>query len=119
MDDKRRMIRFASFLSPILYEAYVHIARYIGERLGCLTTFGVGHSFEEFARGQVDVAFICGLPYVRMTKEDPSCLVELLAAPVLQGERSQHKPIYFSDVIVRSDSPYKSFDDLRGCVWAY
>src|SRR5207302_3336129 len=31
----------------------------------------------------------------------------------------RHKPIYFSDVIVRSDSPYASFDDLGSCVWAY
>ncbi len=35
------------------------------------------------------------------------------------GERYLHRPIYFSDVIVRSDSPYTSFDDLGGCVWAY
>jgi phosphonate transport system substrate-binding protein len=27
--------------------------------------------------------------------------------------------VYFSDVVVRADSPYASFDDLRGTRWAY
>jgi ABC-type phosphate/phosphonate transport system substrate-binding protein len=118
MDDYRATIRFATFLSPILYETYAHIARYVGEKVGCSTTLRVGQSFEEFAEGQVDVAFICSLPYVRMTGQD-TCHVELLAAPVLVGERYLHRPIYFSDVIVRGDSPYTCFDDLQGCVWAY
>jgi len=86
--------------------------------LGCHTTLRVGQSFEEFAEGQIDVAFICGLPYVRMASEC-NCPVELLVAPVLVGKRYQHRPIYFSDVIVRHESPYTCFDDLRGCLWAY
>jgi phosphonate transport system substrate-binding protein len=45
--------------------------------------------------------------------------VELVAAPVLQGERYQDRPIYFSDVIVRADSPLGSFADLRGRSWSY
>ncbi|HEX9068153.1 MAG TPA: PhnD/SsuA/transferrin family substrate-binding protein, partial [Ktedonobacterales bacterium] len=71
-----------------------------------------------FARGDCDAGFICGLPYVQLTRSHPSP-VELLAAPVLQGERYGGHPIYFSDVIVRRESPYQSFADLRGCVWAY
>src|SRR5258708_36811418 len=121
MDDSLNtapVIRFATFLSPITYEVYAHITRYVGERMGYRTTFRVGKSFGEFAEGEVDVAFICGLPYVRMTKSS-TCPVALLAAPVLQGEPYQHRPIYYSDVIARSDSPYTCFDDLRGCVWAY
>ncbi len=118
MNDNIPTMRFATFLSPLLYETYAHIARYVGERVGCQATLKVGQSFDEFAEEQVDVAFICGLPYVRMTSQD-TCPVELLAAPVLQGERYQHQPVYFSDVIARNDSPYTSFDDLGGCVWAY
>src|SRR5712692_7508048 len=92
-------IRFATFLSPIMYTTYEHIARYVGAKMGCPTSLSAGQSFEEFAEGHIDVAFICGLPYVRMTRW-PSCPVELLAAPVLLGERYQHKPVYYSDVIV-------------------
>ncbi len=86
--------------------------------MNCPTTLRVGQSFDEFTEGQIDVAFICGLPYVRMASLN-NCPIELLAAPVLIGKRYQHRPIYFSDVIVRSESPYTCFDDLRGCVWAY
>jgi phosphonate transport system substrate-binding protein len=118
MNENTATIRFATFLSSILYKTYEHIARYIGEKVGHPITLRVGQSFEEFAEGQIDVAFICGLPYVRMTSEY-NCPVELLAAPILVGKRYRHRPIYFSDVIVRSESPYTSFDNLRGCVWAY
>jgi len=45
--------------------------------------------------------------------------VELLAAPVLSGERYRGLPIYFSDVIVRADSPLRSFAELRGHSWSY
>ncbi len=112
------VIRFASYLSPNMYPTYEYTAHYVGEKVGRPTTLTVGRSFEEFAAGQVDVGFICGLPYVHLA-DSPACVVELLAAPVLQGERYQCRPIYFSDVIVRSDSAYTSFDDLQGCVWAY
>lgn len=113
-----RAIRFATFLAPNIYHTYEHVACYVGEKVGYSTRLAVGQSFEEFAVGQVDVGFICGLPYVHLA-DSPGSPVELLAAPVLQGERYQNKPVYFSDVIVRRDSPFTSFDDLGGCVWAY
>ncbi|MCC6417387.1 MAG: PhnD/SsuA/transferrin family substrate-binding protein, partial [Gemmataceae bacterium] len=46
-------------------------------------------------------------------------LIEPLAAPVLQGERYAGRPVYFSDVVVRRDSPFQSFADLRGRSWSY
>ncbi|HEY4033133.1 MAG TPA: PhnD/SsuA/transferrin family substrate-binding protein [Ktedonobacteraceae bacterium] len=111
-------IHFANFLSPILQEAYEYIASYVGNCVGHPTILGVGQSPQEFSAGQVDVGFICGLTYIHMTNWS-DCPVELLAAPVLCGERYQRKPIYFSDVVVHRDSPYTSLGDLRGCVWAY
>jgi phosphonate transport system substrate-binding protein len=48
-----------------------------------------------------------------------SAAFEPIAAPVLQGERYGGRPIYFSDVIVRRDSPLTSFAGLRGASWAY
>jgi phosphonate transport system substrate-binding protein len=112
------MLRFATYLAPSLYETYLYIARHVGARVGHPTTLAVGQSLKEFAGAQVDVGFICGLPYVMMA-DAPSCPVELLVSPILLGERYQNRPIYFSDVIVHRDSPYLSFADLQGCVWAY
>lgn len=114
----RGAIRFATYLAPNMYPVYQYIADYVGRRLGCCTELAVGESFAAFASGEVDVGFICGLPYVQLTRHRPAP-VELLAAPVLQGERYHDLPIYFSDVIVRRDSPSHVFADLRGCRWAY
>jgi phosphonate transport system substrate-binding protein len=111
-------LRFANFLSPLLQKTYEYIADYVGTYVGHPTKLKVGQSFQEFSAGQVDVGFVCGLMYVCMADWLDGC-VELLAAPVLCGERYQKRPIYFSDVVVHRDSPYTSFGDLRGCVWAY
>ena len=51
-------------------------------------------------------------------RQDPPP-VELLAAPVLAGDRYLGRPLYFSDVIVRAESPLHSFADLRGHSWSY
>jgi phosphonate transport system substrate-binding protein len=112
------LLRFATFLAPNMLGVYRFVADYVGEKLGRRTELFVGSSFDQFAAGEADVGFICGLPYVQLARQ-PSPPVELLAAPLLQGERYQGKPIYFSDVIVHTESSYRSFSDLRGCSWAY
>jgi phosphonate transport system substrate-binding protein len=68
--------------------------------------------------GRIHVAWLCGLYYVRRV-DRVDARIELLAAPVMLGERYQHRPIYFSDVVVRSDSAYRTFAELRGASWAY
>src|SRR6476661_7840072 len=111
-------IKFASFLAPNVFPVYEFIAEYLGRQLGRPTELAVGTSYAGFAEGKADVGFICGLPYVLLARQDPPP-VEPLAAPVLQGERYGGRPIYYSDVIVRRGSPFKSFADLRGARWAY
>jgi phosphonate transport system substrate-binding protein len=69
-------------------------------------------------RGEAQIGFICGLPYVRKVDRAERWL-ELLAAPVMRGVRYGGRPIYFSDVVVRYDSPIHSFRDLRGASWSY
>src|ERR671927_1365181 len=113
-----RSLRFVTFLAPNMLTVYEFIADYIGQQLGLYTTLTVGTSFEQFAEDQADIGFVCGLPYVNLARQNLSP-IELLAAPVLRGDRYRGQPIYFSDVIVRSDSPFQSFADLRGCMWSY
>lgn len=115
---KPTTIRFATFLAPNMWPVYQFIAAYVGQKLGRATELEVGTSFDQFAGGQIDAGFICGLPYVQLTRHTPPP-VELLAAPVLQGERYGGRPIYFSDVIVRRDSPLQTLADLRGRSWSY
>jgi phosphonate transport system substrate-binding protein len=119
-DDQKQLevLRFATFLSPCLAKTYSFISTHVGKKLGYPVLFRVGQSFDEFADGLADVGFMCGLVYVRMTRSK-DCPIELLAAPVLRGRRYEGQPVYFSDLIVRKESPYSSFDDLGGCVWTY
>jgi phosphonate transport system substrate-binding protein len=111
-------LNFATFLAPVLFQTYETIARYVGEQLGCSTCLHTGQSCEEFADEATDIGFLCGLQYVHLQKH-PVCPVELLVAPVLLGQRYQHRPIYYSDVVVHAESMYTSFEDLQGCIWAY
>jgi phosphonate transport system substrate-binding protein len=71
-----------------------------------------------FDRGEIHMLWLCGLPYVDKADAMPAHL-ELLAVPVPRGERYQGRPVYFSDVVVRRDRPFFSFEDLRGASWAY
>jgi phosphonate transport system substrate-binding protein len=105
-----------------MYRVYAQIVAYMERHIGQPTTLVVGTSFAAFERGEIDAGFICGWPYVELTRcrdlgQQPA--VELLAAPVLQGARYAGRPISFSDVIVHRDSAHQAFRDLRGCSWAY
>jgi phosphonate transport system substrate-binding protein len=111
-------IRLATLLSPALYPTYEYIAWYLGQHLELPTTLHATTDLDEFARGEVEIGLLCGLLYVHLSNVS-SCSVELLAAPVLMGERYQDAPCYFSDVIVRQSNSAASFADLRGCLWAY
>jgi phosphonate transport system substrate-binding protein len=112
-----RPLHFANFLAPNMSSVYAYVAMRLGRVAGG-STFAEGISLDELRDGSVDVAFLCGLPYVRLSRDDPTLLAPL-AAPVLAEPRYEGQPIYFSDVIVRRDSPFESFADLRGRSWAH
>jgi phosphonate transport system substrate-binding protein len=111
-------LRALTFLAPNMLPVYRFTMEHLGRKLGFEIELMVGSDYEELV--QADLTFICGLPYVLYTRPyfDTSPL-EALTAPVLRGDRFQNRPIYFSDVIVRRDSPFHSFADLRGSTWAY
>jgi phosphonate transport system substrate-binding protein len=111
-------LRFATFLAPNMLPVYRFLAARIGRRLGRRVELVVGRSFDQFEAGEVDLGVICGLPYVWLAARRPSP-VEPLAAPVLQGDRYVGRPVYYSDVIVRHDSPIGCLEELRGRSWAY
>ena len=98
------------------------IATYIQQTLQIPTQFVDDVPWPErerrFDRGEIQVCWICGLPYV-WKADQPLAAVELLAAPVMQGARYADRPVYFSDVVVRQDSRFQRFEQLRGASWAY
>jgi phosphonate transport system substrate-binding protein len=98
------------------------LARYIGDQLQIPIAFIDDIAWQErerrFDAGDIDICWICGLPYVWKADRGYPPL-ELLAAPVMSGARYQNRPVYFSDVVVRQTSPLHTFADLRGATWAY
>jgi phosphonate transport system substrate-binding protein len=83
---------------------YAAVAVRIGQALDMPAELIEGRDFEQLRDGSVDLAFLCGLPYIRLSKERPGT-IRPLAAPVLDEPRYDDRPVYFSDVIVRRDSP--------------
>lgn len=97
---------------------YELVAARAAEVLGRPVRLLSGESLGQLESGELDGAFLCGLPYVRL-HDRPGRPVEALAAPVASGERYGGRPIYFSDVVVRRDSGVGALADLRGRSWAF
>jgi phosphonate transport system substrate-binding protein len=103
-----------------LVEHYLDVNRqwiaYVGEKLGRQTELVQRRSYKEISdlleKGQVDVAFVCGRPYVL---DHARFGEELLVAPQVYEEG----PIYYSYVIVPQDSPVQRFEELRGKRYAF
>jgi phosphonate transport system substrate-binding protein len=109
----RKPLRVVTLLAPNLFPVYEFITREISKKLRWPAELVVGSSSGDL-NGHTDICFLCGLHYIRVTS-----LLEPIAAPILQGARYSGQPIYFSDIIVRADSPWQAFADLRGRSWAY
>ena len=111
-------LRFGTFLAPNIMPVYEAVTEEVGCRLAVETELVVETDYAACAEDKNEVCFVCSLPYVEFERQGISPAVPI-AAPVLVGERYGGKPIYFSDVIVHRDSPFQSFQDLRGHAWAY
>ena len=110
-------LHFATFLAPNMLGVYAAVVRHVGARLGVAAELHVGTDYEQ-ALDEFDASFLCGLAYVELA-DRPGRPLEAVAAPVLAGERYGGRAVYFSDVIVRADSPFRCFADLRGHSWSY
>jgi phosphonate transport system substrate-binding protein len=111
-------LRFGTYLAPSVLPVYEAIAEEVGRRLGVQTELVVETSYESCKKDENEVCFVCSLPYVTFERQGLDLAVPV-AAPVLEGDRYRGLPIYFSDVIVHRDSPFRSFLTLRGRSWAY
>jgi len=115
-------LRLTSCQSENSEQIGCELADYLAHCTGIETEFVDGVPWQErermLDRGDVHLAWICGLPYVWKSR-GPRPAVELVAAPVMAGARYAGRPVYFSDIVVRSDSAARCFDDLRGARWAY
>ena len=116
------IVRFASFLGDNALEFYLQIVDYLGQVTGLQTELvsGLPPSEQEqmVQQGQIQVVYTCGLPYVRKADQNPPQL-QVMVAPVLTAKRYHNQAVYFSDVIVRTGTPYHSLAGLQGATFAY
>lgn len=128
-----QIIRAATYLSPgIPVEFYEAVLHFVEQRLGVHTTllyesrwFGPpADRRDPFAHGDVDIAFMSPIAFVRM-QDAGNKHIELLPVSSVHEHRNgggSGDTGHFSDVIVNADlqaANVDSFEKLRGCRWAY
>jgi phosphonate transport system substrate-binding protein len=117
-----RMALSAAFVSEAGVPIYQQIADYLKRKTGTEVELVNGLSYDTInkmiASGDIDVAFVCGLPYTLM-HDKPAPEADVIVAPVMKNPRYGGKPKYFSDLIVRKDSPYQKLEDLKGKVYVF
>lgn len=114
--EDRGALRLSSCQAPDSEYVMAAVARHLSEHCGLPVEFAADgdwrQRYAQLEAGVLDAAWICGAWYLRLL--EPGSGVVPLAAPVWRGQRYADRPVYFSDVLVRSDSPCRSFEDLRG-----
>jgi phosphonate transport system substrate-binding protein len=101
-------VKAATYLAPCNRPLYEFVAQACGA-----SDLVDGGDWRELNGGDIDLAFICSPPVIWLRGA-----VEAVAAPVLTDPRFGGKAMYSSEVIVHRDSPFQSFEDLRGARWA-
>jgi len=122
-------LRFITYLSPSipqgLFEAIIdHVRRTLEyERIPLRVDERVSGpekgSEDPFSRGEADVGFMCSPSFLWLRELSPPPVELLGVAPVFEDARAAGRPVYFCDVVVRSNGPIRAFAELRGRSWAY
>lgn len=119
---KPERLKIVSYLAPNMFEFYGAVAAYLGEalELGIEIAQGDRDPLDDpiLLDDHLDMAFICGLPFIRHHRHSPHQL-QAIAAPVMKASRYHQQPVYFSDVIVNAKSAIARFDDLAGTVLCF
>lgn len=109
-------VAVADMVSPKeTFTTYQDLIQYLGAKLNRPVELVQRKTYAEvndlIQSGNIDVAFVCSLPYVEGQQRFG---MELLAAPEVRGETN-----YRAYVIVPTDSPVTRFDQLRGTTFAF
>jgi ABC-type phosphate/phosphonate transport system substrate-binding protein len=119
-------LRIITYLSPsIPAELYELIARDLDEQCGVPAELAfesrisgpLAGDDNVFAGDAADVGFLCAPSFRWLNASGRS--VDLLPLPVPSDPRAEGRPVYFADVVVRADSPARTFAGLRGVRWSF
>jgi len=74
---------------------------------------------DPFAADRHDIGFLCSPSYLYLRAKSPPSVELVPAGFAFDDPRAAGRPVTFSEVVVRSDHPARSFVDLAGGVWGY
>jgi phosphonate transport system substrate-binding protein len=115
-------LQAVSYLAPNWFGFYQTMTDALERSLSIKTQLQQGESdpLEDLflLQDQLDLAFICGLPFIRHHKANPNQL-HVLASPVMNAPRYHNRSIYFSDVVVNATSETYHFSGLAGQAFSY
>jgi ABC-type phosphate/phosphonate transport system substrate-binding protein len=74
-----------------------------------------------WSRGDLGLVAMCGLPLAQRTLAgaDQLPVPRIVAAPAPSPPRYGGRAVYFTDIVVRADSPYRTLEDTFGRVVGY
>ena len=115
-DGKGIRIAVGGMITPREGLAYYRmLLDFIGDELGEEIEYVDREDYAEInnlmKKSYIDIAFVCGGPYVDAHKEFG---MELLVAPLAYGET-----VYYSYMLAHKDSPIENIQDLRGKKFAF
>lgn len=119
LNGKRRdalRIAVAAMISPKhTYQYYEALLNQIGDLMDRKVIFVQKKTYAEvnemIKENKIDMAFVCSGPYVSGKKEFG---MEIIAVPLCHGEK-----VYYSYFIVPKEGGVRSFDELRGKIFAF
>jgi phosphonate transport system substrate-binding protein len=124
----RRELRLITYLAPGLpLGLFEVVAEYLGSALELQATLesetrvsapSPGEP-DPFSNDRADLGFLCAPGYFWLSERTPPAVELVPAAFQFDDPRTRGKPVYFSELIVRRDSRFERFADLRGGRWAY
>lgn len=119
---ERSPLRVVSYLAPNWFDFYQATTEFLSRVLAREVQLVQGQfdplSDPALLHDQLDLAFICGLPFGRYCQSVPHQL-QALVAPVMQAPRYHNQPIYFADVIVKAASSFTNLESLKGSAFCY
>lgn len=119
---ERSPLHVVSYLAPNWFGFYQAVAEFLSRVLARDVQLVEGQSDPlddpALLHDQLDLAFICGLPFGRYCQSAPHQL-QALVAPVMQAPRYRNQPIYFADVIVKAASGFTNLESLQGSIFCY
>ncbi|MBW4582190.1 MAG: PhnD/SsuA/transferrin family substrate-binding protein [Tildeniella nuda ZEHNDER 1965/U140] len=118
----RTPLKVVSYLAPNWFGFYQAVTEFLSRVLAQDVQLVQGQSDPlddpALLHDQLDLAFICGLPFGRYCQIAPYQL-QALVAPVMQAPRYHNQPIYFADVIVKASSGFTDLERLQGSTFCY